>query len=138
MAEAGTEAKVIYEHYQAALRKLLDRELGRQEIRERRGLKLAQECARLLGERFGATKVYLFGSLAEGLFWEDSDIDLAVEGMSLEQYLKALAELRVTDDIHLDLVHLDYCRPVLRERILKGDKLKILYDHDSNQREGSL
>lgn len=133
MAEAGTEAKARYEHHRAALKKLLDRERKKQESRERRGLKLAQECARLLGERFGATKVYLFGSLAKGLFWEDSDIDLAVEGMSLEQYLRALAELPVMDDIHLDLVHLGYCRPSRTERILKGDEFKVLYDHDAEQ-----
>jgi len=130
MAEAGTEAKARYEHHRAALRKLLDREREKQERRERTGLRLAQECARLLGERFGATKVYLFGSLAKGLFWKGSDIDLAVEGMSLAQYLRALAELRVMDGIHLDLVHLAYCRPSLTERILKGDEFKILYDHD--------
>jgi len=118
---------MTYERQRAALRKLLDREREKQESRARKGLKLAQEYARLLGERFGATKVYLFGSLAKGLFWEDSDIDLAVEGMSLEQYLKALAELRVMDGIQLDLVHLDHCRPGLKERILKGDKLKILF-----------
>lgn len=58
--------------------------------------------------------------------------------MSLEQYLSALAELRVLDGIQLDLVHLAYCRSGLKERILKGDKLKILYDDDAKQREGSL
>jgi len=88
---------------------------------------MAQKCARLLGERFGATRVYLFGSLAEGLFWKDSDIDLGVEGMSFEQYLRALAEFRVVDGIHLDLVHLEYCKPRLKERILKVNK--ILYQH---------
>ena len=121
------------EDYQAALREFLNQRRGRRGNFQRKGLKLAQKCARLLGERFGARRVYLFGSLSKGLFWEGSDIDLAVEGMSLEQYLKALAELRVVDGIHLDVVHLDYCRPSFKERILKGEELKVLYDHDTER-----
>jgi predicted nucleotidyltransferase len=35
----------------------------------------------LLVERFGARRVVLFGSLADGRFTESSDIDLAVEGL---------------------------------------------------------
>ncbi|NIR18123.1 MAG: hypothetical protein GWN86_31205, partial [Desulfobacterales bacterium] len=59
----------------------------------------------------------------------------AAEGMSLEQYLRALAELRVMDGTHLDVVHLDYCRPSLKERILKEDELKVLYDHDRDAKQ---
>lgn len=119
--------------YQAALRELLNRQRERQESLQREGLKLAQKCARLLGDRFGVRRVYLFGSLAKGLFLDGSDIDLAVEGMNLEQYLKALAELQVMDGIHLDIVHLDYCRPSFKERIIKEEELKVLYDRDANQ-----
>ena len=69
----------------------------------------------MLGEKYGVKKVYLFGSLAEGLFLKGSVIDLAVEGMDLESYLKALAEYRVVDGVHLDILHLSFCKPGIKK-----------------------
>ncbi len=37
-----------------------------------------EECGRQIGRRFGADRVILFGSYAEGSATEDSDIDLLV------------------------------------------------------------
>jgi len=84
----------------------------------------------MLGEKYGVKKVYLFGSLAEGLFLKDSDIDLAVEGMDLESYLKALAEYRVVDGVHLDILHLSFCKPGIKKQILKNSNVKILYEKE--------
>ena len=58
----------------------------------------------MLGEKYGVKKVYLFGSLAEGLFLKGSDIDLAVEGMDLERgrYVVALG-FSAIDALHLTL-----------------------------------
>lgn len=90
----------------------------------------ARKLSIMLGEKYGVKKVYLFGSLAEGLFLKGSDIDLAVEGMDLESYLKALAEYRVIDGIHLDILHLDFCKPEIKKRILKNSNVKILYEKE--------
>ncbi|HEC65986.1 MAG TPA: nucleotidyltransferase domain-containing protein [bacterium] len=84
----------------------------------------------MLGEKYGVKKVYLFGSLAEGLFLKGSDIDLAVEGMDLESYLKALAEYRVVDGVHLDILHLSLCKPGIKKQILKNSNVKILYEKE--------
>ncbi len=68
-----------------AVRRRLQREAAarRRERRARRqkALRLARRVARMLRERFGATRVVLFGSLVRpGAFALHSDIDLAVWG----------------------------------------------------------
>jgi len=126
MGEAKDETK--YTNYRISLRELLQQKQEEQRRKQKKGLMLARKCTRILGEKFGATRVYLFGSLAEDLFWEGSDIDLAVEGMSLKQYLRALAELKVIEDVHFDIVHLDYCKPRFKNQILKNRKIKTLYE----------
>ena len=89
-------------------------------------LKRASDFSHLLAKKYEIRKIYLFGSLAEGLFLRGSDIDLAVEGMDFEDYLKALAEYREIRGTHLDLLHLDSCKPKLKEAILKEGK--VLYE----------
>lgn len=62
-------------------------------------------CAQKLVEEFGATRVYLFGSLAEGRFRLASDIDLAVEGLAPEKFFKASAAIsRFAGDFDVDLI----------------------------------
>ena len=52
----------------------------------------AREVAVLLKARFGAHRVILFGSLAHGAWpTADSDVDLAVEGLSAEASWRAWA-----------------------------------------------
>ncbi|MFQ5824583.1 MAG: nucleotidyltransferase family protein [bacterium] len=56
--------------------------------------KLVKKCAKILVEKYGAKKVYLIGSVAREMgVHEDSDIDLVVEGLANEHYLKAFGEL---------------------------------------------
>ncbi len=86
----------------------------------------AEACARLLVERYGARRVYLFGSLATGRAGHAcSDIDLAAEGLGRGRvYWRALAQLwaRLPPGIELDLVPLEDADPELAERILKEGK----------------
>lgn len=91
--------------------------------RDRDLLKKTKAFSCLLAKKYQIRKVYLFGSLAEGLILKGSDIDLAVEGMDLEDYLKALAEYREIKGRHLDLLHLDFCKPQLRQAVLKEGRL---------------
>jgi len=79
-----------------------------------------------LAKKYDLRKVYLFGSLAEGVFVKGSDVDIAVEGMDFEDYLKVLAEYRYIRGIHLDILHMDFCRQQLKETILKEGK--VLYE----------
>lgn len=50
-------------------------------MRREEALSKAREAARVLREKYGALKVYLYGSLAwSPIFTVHSDIDLLVEG----------------------------------------------------------
>lgn len=52
---------------------------------------IAKRCAQLLKERFKVNDVYIFGSVVGNGVWHDrSDIDIAVEGLSPEDYIPAL------------------------------------------------
>jgi predicted nucleotidyltransferase len=90
-----------------------------------------RQGVRVLVERYGAQRVWLFGSLARlRAVHNASDIDLAVEDLSSDQYFAALATLWdiVTDtDVSpaftLDLVPLEDARPGLVNLIRTEGKL---------------
>jgi uncharacterized protein len=56
-------------------------------------IKKARECSSVLSKKYKIKKVYVIGSLVKGVFHERSDIDLVVEGLPAELYIKALTEL---------------------------------------------
>jgi uncharacterized protein len=64
--------------------------LAQMKVRQQQGWKIARQCALVLKEQFSVNKVVLFGSMldVESIF-EDSDIDIAVWGLSSELYWKA-------------------------------------------------
>lgn len=55
--------------------------------------KIANKCAVFLGNKYKVKKVILIGSLISGKLHEKSDIDLVVEGLPPEIYIKSLTEL---------------------------------------------
>jgi predicted nucleotidyltransferase len=101
-----------------------EEELGRLAEQARKN---AGKIAGELVKQYGVNRVYLFGSLVQGDFVWDSDIDLAVEGLPEELFLKAygLAEELATP-VKVDLVLLETASPGLRECILREGK--VLYD----------
>lgn len=89
-------------------------------ISQEEAQELAERCATLLRERFGARRVILFGSAAGDAPWHSrSDLDLAVEGLSPEQHWQALNacyEL-LPPELTLDLIPLESAWPELRARL---------------------
>ena len=79
----------------------------------------AQEIAVLLYEEFGATQVFVFGSLTEPLwFMKGSDIDIAVSGLSNDLYDKARIKVMHFDSaFRIDLINFDTSKGLFRERI---------------------
>ena len=77
----------------------------------------AKECAALLAGQFGASEVYLIGSVAgAGRFHERSDIDLGVRGLDSHRYLQALSEAAEIAGRDVDLILLDEAPPELVRR----------------------
>ena len=79
----------------------------------------AYQVATLLYEEFGATQVTVFGSLTEPIaFTNRSDIDIAVSGLSTDDYDKAWR--RVMDfksGFKIDFINFDTSKGHFRERI---------------------
>lgn len=72
---------------------------------------------RLLADRYGATRLVLFGSLARGDVSERSDVDLAVAGLRGEDYFKAQADLVGLFAAPVDLVEIEHASPSLLARL---------------------
>jgi predicted nucleotidyltransferase len=85
------------------------------EERLNRAWQAARQATQLLRERYGVSRVRVFGSLLyPNQFHIRSDVDLAVEGLAVHDYWDALADvLFLHEDVTIDLVDPDSCSPVL-------------------------
>lgn len=91
------------------------------EIAEREALiAKAREAAKVLRERFGATRVTLFGSLAhQAWFSPESDVDIMVEGIGAD-YWKAWGVVEeIIGKRQVDLVDWDMASESLRRAVRK-------------------
>jgi len=83
--------------------------------RRERAWELARAAARLLKERFGATRLVSFGSLLhDGCFTPWSDIDIAAWCIRPEDTFRAMgAVMDLDSEIDVNLVDVGACRPSL-------------------------
>jgi len=84
-------------------------------------LERVRQVAAELKTRFKAKRVILFGSLVDAAwFTSDSDVDLAVEGLTATEYWQAwrLAE-EIIDIRPVDLIELETATDSLRRAILR-------------------
>ena len=105
----------------------------------------AYQVATLLYEEFGATQVVVFGSLTEPIgFTNRSDIDIAVSGLSTDDYDKAWRMVMdFKSGFKIDFINFDTSKGLFRERIKyqampieKGshsELWKTLYEHLQRQ-----
>jgi predicted nucleotidyltransferase len=88
------------------------------------------DLVHILTERYGATRVVLFGSLVRGGFRDDSDIDVAVEGVAPGRFFHALAEVNHDAPAWVDLKPLEDLDARFRARafrtaeVLYGDPIE--------------
>ena len=92
---------------------------GLEESRLHRAWQTAYEVATVLYEEFGATQVFVFGSLTEPIgFTNTSDIDIAVSGLSTKDYDKAWSMVfNFKSEFKIDCVNFDTSKGRFRERI---------------------
>jgi hypothetical protein len=93
--------------------------------RQKEGLDVAKKCADFLKEKYGVTKVILFGSLLNyEKMTPHSDIDLAVWGLPEKDYFKAVGFLlEIADNFSIDLVEIQNVRPYILPAIDQGVEL---------------
>ncbi len=91
-------------------------------IRYERGWEVAQKAAALLKERFGASRVVVFGSLLRPeVFDERSDVDLAAWGVADDKYIRAVAAVTALDrEISVDLVQMEQARSSISIQVKAG------------------
>ncbi len=91
------------------------------EARRRRAIEIATSAATILKQDYQARHVVLFGSaIHPRRFHSRSDIDLAVWGLDGRAYYRAVARLLSLDpSFEVDLVQMEYARPLLRQTILQ-------------------
>ncbi|MEW6420043.1 MAG: nucleotidyltransferase domain-containing protein [Nitrospirota bacterium] len=106
-----------YEKYKKAWDRRLKEEEKELDRKREQLIRKVRLCAYRL-KKLGGKRVILFGSLATGNFRRDSDVDIAVEGLSVDAYFKALGILEETlDDVTFDLVDLKEALPSVVKRI---------------------
>lgn len=110
------EDLIKYRPWQAVERYGRDRDLI---FRRNRAWEVARKASTILKERFGATRVLVFGSLAHGAwFTPRSDIDLWVDGIPVEKFFHAEADVEaVATGYKVDLVDSRECSPELLEQV---------------------
>ena len=84
-----------------------------------RAWQVAHEVATLLYEQFGATRVAVFGSLTEPMwFTKGSDIDIVVSGLSHDLYDEAYRKvMNFNSEFKIDFINFDISKGIFRERI---------------------
>lgn len=84
-----------------------------------RAWEVARTAASLLCERLGASRVVVFGSLAQRAWFTPwSDIDLAAWGISPDAFYRAVAIVTgISPEFEVDLVAPEDCLPALRQVI---------------------
>jgi predicted nucleotidyltransferase len=84
-----------------------------------RAWEVARAAARLMRQRFSATRVVVFGSLAHRAWFTPwSDIDLAAWGIPSDMFYQAVASVTgLSSEFEIDLVAPEDCRPGLRQVI---------------------
>ena len=71
----------------------------------------------------GLERAYVFGSLSRGRFREDSDIDLAVEGIGAEDLRQLRSRLETVAPCEVDLVDLGDCGKPFADFIRKHGRM---------------
>lgn len=92
------------------------------QIEREKLLARVQEAAEVLKSRFGAKRVFLFGSLAHAeWFTTASDVDLAVEGLKARDYWKAWRETEeIIGDRLVDFIEVETAGDPLRRAIQRS------------------
>jgi len=107
-------------YVEGARRRLLGSQLDpAAQTKRDRLMERIRKAATILKTRFGARRVLLFGSLAQPLwFRENSDVDLAVEGVRVQDYWAAWQAVEeVIGDRSVDFIEMETAGKSLRQVI---------------------
>jgi len=119
-SRAGLKPEELAGYKQGAQLRL-KREERKLAQRQKQAWEMARASAKVLKEQFGASRVWVFGSLAHNAWWtRRSDIDLAVEGLVPGKIWRAWCAVeRVCQGFEVDLVEIEAASELLRQAIFE-------------------
>jgi len=87
--------------------------------RQKQAWKVAHKAAKLLRDKFRATRVVVFGSLTHSDWFSPwSDIDISAWGISVDQFYRAVAVVAgISQDFEVNLVDPENCRKSMKQII---------------------
>lgn len=87
--------------------------------------KLSLKVAKMLKEKYKVKRVFLIGSLVKGYVHERSDIDIVVEGLQPELYIRALVDGKdiLQWKVDLNLIPFEDAYESLKDKTLKEGEL---------------
>ena len=87
--------------------------------------KTTERCVWVLKDKYKVRRVFLIGSLVKGFIHERSDIDLVVEGLSPDLYMKALTEVwdLLPAGVELNLIPYEDAFESLKEKAINEGEL---------------
>lgn len=116
------DADKMYGYILAARKREQARQESLRQIQSR-GIETAKQAARILRQKFSATRVVLFGSMLQPKIHENSDIDLAVWNLSKSDYFQAVAKLQGLSEFVIDLIEAENASDYIVEAIAQGIEL---------------
>lgn len=120
------------EEYVEAYKKEIKREEEKRNLLFKKLNKKARQAARQLESKYNLDKIYLFGSLInKDKFRLNSDIDLAVKGLSSQDYLEAWRDLEDHLGHSFDLVQMEKANKLLVETI--KEEGEVIYESRRSQ-----
>mgnify|MGYP006290751019 CR=1 FL=1 len=120
------------EEYVEAYKKEINREEEKRNLLFKKLNEKARQAARQLGSKYNLDKIYLFGSLInKDKFRLNSDIDLAVKGLSSQDYLAAWGDLEDHLGYSFDLVQMEKANNLLVETI--KEEGEVIYESRRSQ-----
>ena len=82
------------QEYRKAWQERATRDLKKREARRQKAYAKAKKAAAVMKRKYVLDKIILFSSTVQGNIWEQSDIDLAIQGFADERrYLKLYGDL---------------------------------------------
>lgn len=125
--ELTAAEREVFRQYHAQQASVLERQQQQEQlVLQQQGHDVARQAAQLLKDRFGATRVVLFGSMLDASkLHSRSDIDLAVWGLpeTGTTYFQAVGMLQGLSRFTIDLVEAQYAPDHIQEAIAQGMEL---------------
>lgn len=112
------ERRVVEQKYVDYWRSRQAQRIDQEKVWEQAAWTEVKQVACLLREKFGATKVIVFGSLVRDRFGKDSDIDVAAEGIENAAFFEALTAVNEIGERWIDLKPMESLDARFKSRVL--------------------